>query len=104
MCGVHPSRDWEFGYWLGRPHWGKGFATEAVRRLAVFAFEELGATRLRAGWFGDNPASARVLAKLGCVPSGPEARQNLSRGAMVSCNMMVLERDAFRERTVGQGR
>ena len=42
ICGVHPERDWEFGYWLGKPYWGQGYATEAAQRLVAFAFEELG--------------------------------------------------------------
>src|SRR3954470_22093000 len=27
LCGVHPARNWEFGYWLGKPFWRQGFAT-----------------------------------------------------------------------------
>ena len=37
-CGVHPDRNWEFGYWIGKPFWGTGYATEAARRLVAFAF------------------------------------------------------------------
>ncbi|MEJ7658401.1 MAG: GNAT family N-acetyltransferase [Hymenobacter sp.] len=32
----------EAGYWLGRPHWGRGLATEALGALLRFGFEELG--------------------------------------------------------------
>ena len=95
MCGVHPSRGWEFGYWVGRPYWGLGYATEAVRRLVAYAFDELSATRLNAGWIVDNPASDRVLAKLGCAALKAEQRDCLSRGGPVSCNMVVLERERF---------
>jgi ribosomal-protein-alanine N-acetyltransferase len=98
-CGVHPSRDWEFGYWLGRPYWGHGYATEAVVRLIRFAFEDLGAQRLTAGWFADNPASGRVLEKLGCEPDGEEERASLSRGCKVICHKVVLTRAAFERRS-----
>src|SRR5436309_1489141 len=56
-CAVHPVRDFEFGYWLGQPFWGNGFATEAARRVVRFAFEDLKAQKLLAGYMTDNPAS-----------------------------------------------
>ena len=102
ICGVHPARGWEFGYWLGKPYWGKGYATEAAERLVAFAFDRLDAPQLRAGWFHDNPASGRVLAKLGCVPDGEEERSCLSRGADVFCHKVVLRRADYRPREVVQ--
>ena len=92
ICGVHPARGWEFGYWLGKPYWGQGYATEAAGRLTAFAFDDLGAAQLSAGWFHDNPASGRVLAKLGCVPDGEDERSCLSRGTNVFCHKVVLKR------------
>jgi RimJ/RimL family protein N-acetyltransferase len=97
-CGVHPERDWEFGYWFGKAYWGCGYATEAVGRLLAFAFEELGAERLTAAWYHDNPASGRVLEKLGCVPDGHEERASLSRGRTVFCHKVVLTRAAYARR------
>ena len=41
MIGLHTEDDFEFGYWLGKPFWGRGYATEAARRLVNFAFAEL---------------------------------------------------------------
>ena len=56
--GLHLEVEgWEFGYWLGRPFWGRGYASEAARRLVTFAFEALSLPRLQAGWYHDNPAS-----------------------------------------------
>lgn len=52
------------GYWIGRAHWGHGFATEAARAILAHA-AALGAHRVDADTFTDNPASRRVLAKLG---------------------------------------
>jgi len=55
----------EFGYWLGKPYWKQGYATEAARRLVAFAFDDMKADYVWAGWFHDNPRSGNVLAKLG---------------------------------------
>ena len=101
ICGVHPSQGWEFGYWLGRPYWGQGYATEAGGRVVSFAFEELHAERLVAGWYFDNPASGRVLEKLGFVRHGEEARSSLSRGTDVRCFLVVLDRVAYMTRKSG---
>ena len=96
--GVHPMDEFEMGYWLGRPYWAQGYATEAGRALVRFAFEELGAERLNAGWFFDNPASARVLEKLGFVPDGEDLRRCLSRGGEVLCHKVVLTRADYHRR------
>lgn len=55
------------GYWLGRPYWGQGLATEALRALTNFAIAELGLVRLWALVMAPNLASARVLEKAGYV-------------------------------------
>jgi RimJ/RimL family protein N-acetyltransferase len=57
--------DGEIGYWFEASAWGTGIATEAAGALVRFALQELGLTRLRAGHAGDNPASGKVLEKLG---------------------------------------
>jgi RimJ/RimL family protein N-acetyltransferase len=55
----------EIGYWIGKPWWGNGYATEAAGALMDYCFSEAGFRRLTCGHFADNPASARVIAKLG---------------------------------------
>ena len=68
------------GYWIGRQHWGKGFATEASRALIEIA-KTLKLPRLEASHFLDNPASGRVLEKLGFVATGMSAeRYSCARG------------------------
>ncbi|OLF75271.1 hypothetical protein AWH62_05475 [Maricaulis sp. W15] len=66
--------DWEIGYWIGRPWWGQGLATELGRGLVDYARESLGTRRLIAGYYKDNPASGRVLEKLGFVHEGEGVR------------------------------
>jgi RimJ/RimL family protein N-acetyltransferase len=85
----------EFGYWLGKPFWGVGYASEAARRLVQFAFERLDAPSVWAGWFHDNPASGHVLAKLGARHNGSRMRNCAARGVKVLCHEMLLTREAF---------
>ena len=55
----------EIGYWIGVSAWGKGFATEAARALTDYAFAELRLHRVQGRHLTRNPASGRVLQKLG---------------------------------------
>ncbi|MGQ0742442.1 MAG: GNAT family N-acetyltransferase [Alphaproteobacteria bacterium] len=93
--GVQPEREFEMGYWIGEPFWGQGYATEAARRVARFAFEELRATKISASWYDDNPASGRVLEKLGFRHEKDELRTSLSRRCAATCRFMTLTRAAF---------
>ena len=95
-CGLQLKNGlFELGYWLGKPFWRLGYATEAAKRVVSFAFRELKATSVRAGWFEDNPASGRVLQKLGCRPDGAVPRGSLARGQEVTCHLMALTREEF---------
>ena len=95
-CGLHLKDGvFEMGYWLGKAYWGMGYATEAAKKLASFAFHDLKASRIVAAWFHDNPASGRVLAKLGCEHSGSEPRDCLARGHQVYCHNVELRREKF---------
>lgn len=62
--------NWEFGYWIGKPFWSKGFATEAAKALMKWWDETSSARAVSARRFFDNPASGRVLEKVGFRPTG----------------------------------
>jgi RimJ/RimL family protein N-acetyltransferase len=95
MAGLHPDDGYEFGYWLGRPFWGFGYATEAAHRLVTYAFTALDVDQLHAGWFYDNPASGHVLAKLGARHNGSAMRNCRARGMALLCHDMLLTRADF---------
>lgn len=57
-----------FGYWIGEPHWGKGYASEAVGVLIRDILPDFRFAMLRAGCELDNIASQRVLEKNGFRP------------------------------------
>jgi RimJ/RimL family protein N-acetyltransferase len=91
-CGLgrRPSRAVEMGYWIARPFWGRGFATEACSALTGIA-ATLGLENVEGSHFLDNPASARVLEKLGFEPVGIVApRMSCARGGEVPARLMRL--------------
>ncbi len=95
MAGLHVEETCEFGYWLGKPFWGHGYATEAAARLAEYGFVALELENLHAGWFYDNPASGHVLAKLGARHNGSQMRECRARGMRILCHDMLLTRADF---------
>jgi [ribosomal protein S5]-alanine N-acetyltransferase len=60
----------ELGYWIGVPYWGRGYCTEAAREMVRYGFEVLGLHRIYSNHFGSNPASGRVMQKLGMIREG----------------------------------
>ena len=86
---------YKLGYWLGKPFWNRGIATEAARKLAAFAFHELRVEQVWASWFADNPASGRVLEKLGFRPVETYMGPSLARGVSAPCNRTTLLRTEF---------
>jgi [ribosomal protein S5]-alanine N-acetyltransferase len=65
-----PNSRGELGYWIGVPYWNRGYCTEAVGALMAFGFQSLGLHRLEARHFIRNPASGRVMQKLGMTLEG----------------------------------
>jgi RimJ/RimL family protein N-acetyltransferase len=90
--GRAPDGALEFGYWIARPHWGCGYATEAGRAVLKTARDSLRIGKLVAGHFLDNPASGRVLQKLGFRPTGKILpRFSAGRGEAVPSRLFDLE-------------
>jgi RimJ/RimL family protein N-acetyltransferase len=90
-CGLGGPRETSYlGYWLGRPHWGQGYATEVVLGLIEYA-RWLGIRSLHADTFPNNPASARVLAKAGFVHTGRIQLNLPLRGGLREADRHVME-------------
>jgi RimJ/RimL family protein N-acetyltransferase len=60
----------EMGYWIGQAFWRRGYATEAARAVRDHGFESLPIDRIDAHHFARNPASGRVLEKIGMRREG----------------------------------
>ena len=86
--GRHPEGTIELAYWIARPFWGLGYATEAAEAIVGIARDALRLDRLVAGHFADNPASGRVLEKVGFRLTGQIAqRYSAGRGATGPCKL-----------------
>jgi RimJ/RimL family protein N-acetyltransferase len=97
--GRRPTGELEFGYWIARRHWGRGYATEAGRAVLAAARHSLRLKRLHAGHFLDNPASGRVLEKLGFRASGRIVpHYSAGRGEAAPCRLFELEFEAEAEK------
>jgi ribosomal-protein-alanine N-acetyltransferase len=68
----------ELGYWIGKPYWGRGYCTEAARAVLHFAFTKLRLNRVHAHHFSHNPASGRVMQKVGMRHEG-SLRQHVKK-------------------------
>jgi [ribosomal protein S5]-alanine N-acetyltransferase len=60
----------ELGFWVAVECWGQGYATEASRAVVGFGFGQLGLNRIYAHHMVRNPASGRVLTKVGMKQEG----------------------------------
>jgi RimJ/RimL family protein N-acetyltransferase len=92
-CGLgrRPSGAVELGYWIARAFWGRGIATEASQALLDIA-RTMRLPGLQASHFLDNPASGRVLEKLGFEPIGITApRMSCARGTEAPARLFRLD-------------
>ncbi len=60
----------ELGYWIGRPYWKKGYCTEATKVILKYGFTALKLNRIHASHFSRNPASGKVMQKIGMSHEG----------------------------------
>jgi RimJ/RimL family protein N-acetyltransferase len=81
----------ELGYWLTPSAWGRGYATEAGHAVLHMARHARGLTQVRARHFIDNPASARVLGKLGFRETGRAVTISRARRREVASVTLVCD-------------
>ena len=79
----------EIGYWLAPEAWGQGYCSEAGKAVIGWLEQKRCARALVAGHFADNPASGRVLAKLGFLPCGRNRMFSAGRGELAEHILMA---------------
>ncbi len=89
------NRRAEVGFMLGRAHWGRGFAQEAVRTALRFGFEAMDLHRVEADTHPDNAASLRLLGRLGFHREGHLRERWFTFGAWSDSVLLGLLRSEF---------
>jgi 8-oxo-dGTP diphosphatase len=82
----------EAGYWIGKPFWGRGYASEALQAVVEYAFLKTGLSSLIALAVPENRASIRVQEKAGLVFTGIVETNAPARGSRRRVERRCLER------------
>ena len=116
--GIHPGEDIyrhsaELGYWLGEAHWGRGLVVAALRVVVPAAMTHFRLHRVHAGVFAGNPASMRVLERVGFQRDGVLPCAVVKRGELLDVHVYSVVRRSLDDAPVlnpspwrgeGQGR
>lgn len=91
-------RSAELGYWIGHPYWNQGFATEAGLAIVRWAFEVRGLERIFATHLSRNPASGRVMQKIGMTHVGRMRRSVYKNDVFEDCEVYEIIRSDYFDR------
>lgn len=91
----HLANAAELGYWLGVPYWNRGYTTEAARAMLAYGFEKLGLKRIQARHMESNPASGRVMQKIGMTYEGTLRQSTYRFGEFHDLHMYSILREEF---------
>ena len=87
------------GYWLAEPFEGNGYMSEAVAELVRWGFEAERMEKIEAAVFINNPASRRVLEKVGLICEGTIRKRIFKRGQWVDEWLLGITCEDFASRT-----
>ncbi len=85
----------ELGYWVGVPYWGRGYCTEAALAVRDLGFSELGLHRVEAVHLARNPASGRVMQKIGMRHEGTLREHVLKWGVFETIECYAILRSEW---------
>ena len=90
----------ELGYWIGAPYWNQGYGTEAAAAVLRFAFDRLKLNRVEAHHMSRNPASGRIMKRIGMHHEGTLHQFIKKWGAFEDVEIYGLVRAQDRERVL----
>ena len=90
-----PSRRAELGYWIGQPYWNQGYASEAARAMIAFGFEGMQLNRIYAQHMLRNPASGRVMNKVGMRYEGTLRQHMVKDGQLEDVALYAVIYDDY---------
>ena len=89
------KQDVEMGYWLVKDQWGKGLMSEAAKAMVSHAFEVAGVNDMMSCYFNENPASGKVLRRVGFETVGACLQISKAQGKEVPVTNMRLTRERW---------
>jgi RimJ/RimL family protein N-acetyltransferase len=89
----------ELGFWIGKPYWGNGYCTEAARAVLHYGFTRLGLHRISARHLSRNPASARVMEKIGMQYEGCQRQRVKKWGVFEDVKMYAILKNEYGSRS-----
>jgi ribosomal-protein-alanine N-acetyltransferase len=87
----------ELGYWIGKPYWNQGYATDAAELIIDYGFKHLRLNRIVARHFVRNPASGSVMQKVGMVYEGTLRKDMIKWGKYEDLHLYSLLRDEWND-------
>ncbi len=97
LVAIAAGHQAEMGYWVGKPYWGDGCCTEAARAVTWYAFTDLNLIRVHARHITRNPASGRVMQKIGMKHEGSQ-RLHVKKGdALEGMELYGILKDEWNE-------
>ena len=90
--GIDPrNRSAEFGVWIGKPYWGKGYGTDATRTICRFGFRHMNLQRIQLHVYPEtNPRAVRAYEKVGFKHEGTLRRSHFLGGRYIDAAVMGL--------------
>lgn len=85
----------EIGYWIARPYWGNGYGTEAARAMLKFVFEVMDLNRIHAAHFSNNPASGKIMRKIGMKYEGSRRQHVRKWGELLDWECYGILRNEY---------
>jgi RimJ/RimL family protein N-acetyltransferase len=92
-----PTRSATLGIWIGRPHWDRGFGTDAVRTLCRFGFRFMNLHRIELGVFTSNARAVRAYEICGFTTEGVRRHDGFRDGRHTDSLLMSLLEGELRE-------
>ena len=92
----------QLGYWIGLPFWNRGYCTEAAVEVVTYGFDQLNLNRIYAPHFKSNPASGKVLQKIGMLHEGRQRQHYLRFGHFEDVEMYGMLRSEYDQHRAGQ--